>query len=1310
MMKKIVLLILAAVLLLLPAAASADYVTYFDVMNDVKQLLGDDPDAVWTTTRGSAKSAAAGLEGFMCRDEGDSVICEKKHWTGEFRLTLLFVRDKLSAIESSFTGPAIQDLNYGPDLPSIGVVTDLTNRLRTAGLIPAEAVQTAGISLFPGEGTSAYGPAYQIDENTLLQTGYNSKSPDNPKFGMAFIVQNAGYDAKTGKLADQSDLLIGSWDLKEYSRENADGTITPDKYGVDNFRIRFDADETVVMFDAWFTDAVLDTTRGTWASGDEGFTVTAGTSGYDLCTISEDEAELTCSVRNGAPGAGSSIFVFSRAVPMKEAAKAKLSSMIEGLSDAFRSGDGTVPETPELTAEPAPEYQGVTDPAEQYTLGKAYYTGEGQDPDLDQALYWLHKSAAQGNADAQYELGRLYTKEFDDYETAAAWFGSAAKLEQPEAVFVQDQVVFLAGKGQEDAATIVELADAAGIEGAALLVDLTKPDGKIHIPYITPTAEDLCGVWDMSILSIEQSDGSMNTLAEDTTGFADAGFDARRFVFYEDGSVFVNTLSADGKWANESGRWEILDNMISAAFGDDTRYEGGILDNEEQKQLLLDLVDGGEHLGFSYHGETPDRLTTDKNNTKSMEAMDYSPYPVKAQSAEDFYGNWIRAYRSNVGAGIMISTNISYSDAWYTIDDSWMLFTETTEEGMKGTASSYTFRDGKLYTSDNLVFELNDNGWISYYDPADSYHFIWYFVDLDRFDENITITASANPPEAGETVKLTVNAPGADAIRLYTRYPVSWNIPDEISEEAESDSLEYRFSDWGTDTYTYYAIASYNGEWSEKGSYMLTITFVPSQRLKCSLPEVVHTGEEFYIGILEVEGAAEYSVRFENASGISVREVQVPAGYSKLAPLPAGEYKVTVTCTGTEPHTASTNITISDTRATGYSEYFEEGGEVNSDIILKVESNVVKVSGSGKITVEAPGADAIRLYYKGDSEPWKEVSGDTLEYRVGMSQTGSLSFYAKASFNGVWSDAPSNTEKISFVPETVMKFSTSTVIPSGEPFSITIYEVEGITDYTVRIEDAAGNPVREIHLEAGWKELEPLPAGEYKLTVTCTGNEARTASAEITVSDTEKKNYSRQFREPREVTDSIVLTVESNVAEAGDSVKVTVHAPGADGIRLYMESSTRVQQESEGDSLEYELRRYYAGDSETLYAEASYNGIWSEAVSNSEKVTFTASAILKILAKEIIRTDDTFGIGISGLENTDEYILSIVDESGNPVREERLNFDYTKLDPLPAGRYTLTVSAAEDPSHSVTVDVEFSDEAETGDFFLFTEEGRFPLD
>jgi uncharacterized protein len=44
----------------------------------------------------------------------------------------------------------------------------------------------------------------------------------------------------------------------------------------------------------------------------------------------------------------------------------------------------------------------------QYNLGRMYETGEGVPKDYKEAAKWCCKSAEQGNADAQYTLGWMF--------------------------------------------------------------------------------------------------------------------------------------------------------------------------------------------------------------------------------------------------------------------------------------------------------------------------------------------------------------------------------------------------------------------------------------------------------------------------------------------------------------------------------------------------------------------------------------------------------------------------------------------------------------------------------------------------------------------------------------------------------------------------------------------------------------------------------------------------------------------------------------------------------------------------------------
>ena len=65
----------------------------------------------------------------------------------------------------------------------------------------------------------------------------------------------------------------------------------------------------------------------------------------------------------------------------------------------------------------------------QFNLGLAYYRGEGVSQDYTQAVSWYRKAAEQGVAAAQYNLGVCYYKGegvSQDYVQAVSWWCKAA--------------------------------------------------------------------------------------------------------------------------------------------------------------------------------------------------------------------------------------------------------------------------------------------------------------------------------------------------------------------------------------------------------------------------------------------------------------------------------------------------------------------------------------------------------------------------------------------------------------------------------------------------------------------------------------------------------------------------------------------------------------------------------------------------------------------------------------------------------------------------------------------------------------------
>lgn len=89
----------------------------------------------------------------------------------------------------------------------------------------------------------------------------------------------------------------------------------------------------------------------------------------------------------------------------------------------------------------------------QFRLGMMHYQGQGVPEDEKLAVYWLRKSAVQGNSDAMFELGNafLFGREASKLvpepdREAALWYFQAASAGNAQAQYHLG-LLFLAGKG-----------------------------------------------------------------------------------------------------------------------------------------------------------------------------------------------------------------------------------------------------------------------------------------------------------------------------------------------------------------------------------------------------------------------------------------------------------------------------------------------------------------------------------------------------------------------------------------------------------------------------------------------------------------------------------------------------------------------------------------------------------------------------------------------------------------------------------------------------------------------------------------------
>ena len=401
-------------------------------------------------------------------------------------------------------------------------------------------------------------------------------------------------------------------------------------------------------------------------------------------------------------------------------------------------------------------------------------------------------------------------------------------------------------------------------------------------------------------------------------------------------------------------------------------------------------------------------------------------------------------------------------------------------------------------------------------------------------------------------------------------------------------------------------------------------------------------------------------------------------------------------------------------------------------ITLEVGKNVVAVDEGVVIEVNAPGALSITLYR--DGEPFMENPGDYLMTSSAYGYTGTFTFYASATYDGksekVYSDKVKVTvkqhlddsdpifQKHPAVNEINTKDITVDIPPvvhANEAFSITINAHKVIRNYMVSLYDKNQKALIDNEtVTAGTLKISPLPAGPYRFTLSSVGDTSVNMEIDFTVSASEKtadsKRYTAGTDEVTEaksnlaesnvlkapIDDNILLSLSGNPVEVGETITVSVSAPGADGIRLYRNGE--VKKESEGDSLEYEFFRVnLPSDSKEYYfAVASYNGVWSIARSKTLALRHVAASELRVAAPDVVHAGESFDLVIYQVKNAKNYDVKIYDSADKLIRQESLSSKTNPMEPLSEGTYTITVECMGDEAHTLSFPLEVSADAETG--------------
>ena len=204
-MKKLLFLAVLIAAVLAPLAASAEYVTFYDIIDDAKTLTGNSVDALWEKTADEAKAAVENLYGYKCGDAEDSIItCSQKHWTGDYQIKLFISEEgKLEMVDFILTSDSLRTLNYKKNGKSdVHQANDFYTRMEKEGLFAyvynTEEWQMIP-NILPNEETVPFTPALQCDEHSFIQFAYNVISETNPEFTFEFLYASDAYAAVHGR-------------------------------------------------------------------------------------------------------------------------------------------------------------------------------------------------------------------------------------------------------------------------------------------------------------------------------------------------------------------------------------------------------------------------------------------------------------------------------------------------------------------------------------------------------------------------------------------------------------------------------------------------------------------------------------------------------------------------------------------------------------------------------------------------------------------------------------------------------------------------------------------------------------------------------------------------------------------------------------------------------------------------------------------------------------------------------------------------------------------------------------------------------
>ena len=407
---------------------------------------------------------------------------------------------------------------------------------------------------------------------------------------------------------------------------------------------------------------------------------------------------------------------------------------------------------------------------------------------------------------------------------------------------------------------------------------------------------------------------------------------------------------------------------------------------------------------------------------------------------------------------------------------------------------------------------------------------------------------------------------------------------------SDSRFIHWRSFDW-SGTYYAYMAARFGNEWRVVGDVTeinVTATKGESPVPSADCPPLMLLGEDYSFTVTPDAGV-EYNLRVERRDEWDQNKCLTDTENNDIYRSWNGAHTFTFGANQFRPGMYTVRI-WSGRRDVGFAISYREydfvcAEDPISDGIFLTLNDHPLVNTPIHITVNAPGADEIRLYNQDGKLDWR--AGNHFEYDTDV-PNGDRFYYARAKINGTW--YISDVKEIHWIEYEQCAQAPVTVdrqVARGGMFTVTIGETPNANVFHLHIVEK-NNPGPDLYFQqfsVPGSYLIPsasLPAGQYYVYVSNGG-----------------PGYGWIDQGPQEnnvltVTQaSTGLYLSKTQVEVGENLVVSVYDPGAEKIRVTNGYHWMDENGWDGDSwYTKQLGWGNAPDHVTIRAEGMHNGAW----------------------------------------------------------------------------------------------------------------------